>query len=367
MYCTSRNNKKIVAPRDESCNDANNSASTNVKEQESHSIIKQYAEKNELEILNRCLLPSPECLKYGETPEIALDEIVSCIEALAEYKTMNALVAILNAGASGCIQGFVPRYKVWFLQPEGSGFTLNWFLKKSNIPQGKQKRTMVSTSNIPPQTSSLSHGFPFEDYEDDDKKNIQLNVCRALLPNLARSSILEALLNTSEKYEDGSGSLKLFATRSLHRSIDAVWYSWGKAMYMRQFVVYFIWLLCVTALAIMKRINGESRSTQAIRIALIVSVAIGLIYFVCLEAMQIIHRGGFSQYVNLSWNLQQVVGKVCIFQFIIVEISRPSHDATIVATALSQLLGWINLLYYVRGISEEAAWIIYALPVSLEV
>ena len=70
--------------------------------------------------------------------------------------------------------------------------------------------------------------------------------------------------------------------------------------------------------------------------------------------MQILHRG-VSQYLNLSWNLQQVIGQLCILSFIVMEIARPSHDATIIFAALSQLMGWINLLYYIRGISEDAA------------
>ena len=152
-------------------------------------------------------------------PEHALKEIVSCIATLAEYKATDALATILDAGASGCIEGFVPGYKVWSLQPEQRySSILNRVLKILKISQ-KRKEIVASTSNIPPQNASSHGAIPFDQYQDDNKKKIQLNICRVLLPNLASSSTLEPLLNMSEKYEYGSASP---AKQSLRHSINAM-------------------------------------------------------------------------------------------------------------------------------------------------
>ena len=339
-----------------------------------HSIIKYCAKKNDLDRFGQILLP-PELLKKFEPGEQALLDIVSCIKTLATYNATNTLAAVLDAGASGCIQGLVPGRKVWFLEPQKYPYISSklenfklFILSKLDIfklcnkcrKQDTKELPKVSVvSRKPPQNSALVQNLQFMGYEDDTEKRIQLNICRVLLPNLASSEVLEALINMGEQYEGDSSSLKLFGKRSLRDSIDAVWNSWAEKRLKRQFLLYCTWLLSITALAIIRRINDINEAIDAVRISLMCILSIGWIYFAYLEARQATMRG-ISQYFSLSWNLLQMIGLTSTFLFVLMELVQPMGDVAIVCGALSQLFGWVNLLYYMRG-KKEVAWVVYAL------
>lgn len=372
-----------------------------IRSKEWNSIVECCAKKNELDRFGQFLL-SPESLKF-EPGEQALCEIVSCIKSLATYNSTNTLAAVLDVGASGCIQGLVPGRKVWFLEPRQQYtsilnklniFKLFKMHRKQDIsvtpidedsitdqpPQApsllevrsEQDTTpaslkpakdlpIVSVSTIPPQSSPSIQKSEFTGYKDDKETRIQLNMCRVLLPNLASSEVLGALLNMKEQYQGDSSSLKLFGKRSLRDSINAIWESWGKMMLFRQFLLYFAWLVSITVLAGIRRMNDISATIDFVRICLICSVSIGWIYFTYLEAKQAMYKDrGIFQYFSLSWNLQQILGLTSTFLFVLMELVRPMGDVAIVCGALSQLFGWVNLLYYMRGI-EEVAWVVYAL------
>mmetsp|Transcript_1340 Transcript_1340/g.1922 ORF Transcript_1340/g.1922 Transcript_1340/m.1922 type:complete len:1393 (-) Transcript_1340:1-4179(-) len=347
------------------------------------SVIEYCAKKNELDRLGQ-ILPSPELLTKLEPIDSnkALLEIVSCIDTLASYNATDALAQILDAGASGCIPGLIPGRKVWFIEPQNKytsiltkseilcnlKMNLNWnSCTKQNTqdaparPQKNRDFPIVSVSSIKPQNSTLIQNLQFMGYEDDTNKRIQLNMCRVLLPNLASSEVLGALLNIKEQYPGDSSSLKLFGKRSLRDSINAVWNNWAQKMLYWQLLYYCTWLISITALAIIRRIEDKSEAIDVVRICLICIVSVGCIYFARLEAMQAFHEDrGISKYFSLSWNLQQLIGLISTFLFVLMELVRPMGDVAIVCGALSQLFGWVNLLYYMRGI-EEVAWVVYAL------
>uniref|UniRef100_A0A7S3QG72 Ion transport domain-containing protein n=1 Tax=Chaetoceros debilis TaxID=122233 RepID=A0A7S3QG72_9STRA len=355
-----------------------------------NSIIESFAKKNEIDQFKQ-ILPSPELLTKFEPSREELINIVSCIGTLASYHATDALNTVLDVSANGCIPGLIPGRKVWFLETQNKYTSistkiedvfkfLGTFRKQDSIkdsvsnqpPQeevllsvesqnDEEKLPLASVSTIPPQNSALIQNLQFMGHEDDKQERIQLNMCRVLLPNLASSEVLGALLDMKEQHQGDSSSLKLFGKRSLRDSINAIWESWGKMMLFRQFLLYFAWLLSITVLAGIRRVNDISATIDGVRICLICSVSVGCFYFTYLEARQAMYEArGISQYFSLSWNLQQLIGLISTFLFVLMELVRPMGDVAIVCGALSQLFGWVNLLYYMRGI-EEVAWVVYAL------
>ena len=70
------------------------------------------------------------------------------------------------------------------------------------------------------------------------------------------------------------------------------------------------------------------------------------------------------RYDNDALQRERMWGLQAKLLFIAMEVVKPKGDAAIIFAALSQPMGWINLLYYARGISA-VAWIVVYVPLCL--
>ena len=303
---------------------------------------------------------------HPHTDPVILEELVRMIPTLAENGSIQIICYILQAGASRCYSGFVPGKKA-HLQ---AFLNYPFFRILSSLVLNKNKP--CNERQILAETSPSPSGIEvYSQYELDEKKRILLNLSRVLLPYLSSYEILNALVDLEKSSgEEMQGNnvipqhLKPFQYHSLQASIEAAWYSWAGPMFFRRAFSYTLWMVCIICLE-------YTTDTPKVKIAFIVAVCIGWLYFVRIEAQQLQDKESFIRYLFNFWNFWQVSSLILVLIYVLlsmIDMSLSNSSAIFSGqkgfTGIVHLFTLINFLYYCRG-SERASWILYALGVLI--
>jgi WD40 repeat protein len=296
-----------------------------------------------------------------------LEGLVEKIPTLAENGCTVIICNILDAGSSNCSSGFAPgknTYLKAFLNFDMLGSLL---LDKSRPCNGSRVIPEASSS---PSALNMYHKGVLE----DDKKRIQLNIVRVLLPWLSSFEVLNALVDMDlSSGEEGEGSnvipqhLKPFQCQSLQSSIEAAWYSWARTIFLRRALCYVLYMVCIISLEWTTTITW-------LRVSVIAAICIKWGYFARTEVHQLKDKKSVFQYLSTFWNKWQISSLFLVLIYVclnIVDIVISDSTRTTIFsqhewfTGLVHLFTLINFLYYLRGI-QKTSWILYALGVLIK-
>jgi hypothetical protein len=295
-----------------------------------------------------------------------LEGLIKEIPTLAENGSTEMICCILEAGASNCPSGFAPGKNTYFDAFLNFDWLGSLLLDKSKPCNGSRV--------IPEASSSPSALNMYDGGVLDAKRRMQLHIARVLLPYLSSYMVLNALVDMElSSGEEGEGSnvipqhLKPFQCQSLQSSIEAVWYSWARTIFLRRALCYVLYMVCIISLE-------HTTTITWLRISVIIAICIGWMYFLNFERHQLKDKKSVFKYMYDFWNMWQISSLVLVPIYVCFNIVDMVMSDTTTTTILSQhewfpglvhLFTLINFLYYLRGI-QKTSWILYALWVLIK-